>query len=550
MSITSNINDPNYFLAGNSVTGDFNTLSEDNSGIGIIPAAEQNTTYVAYIESVGNTSPEIINQTGYFVKYLIDDQGNVTTVSPNSIALYNLRNMFPEGSTAIMDSPTATSVLASLVGEHTVTDVGSIQPLLITENGSQRVDYEPTMSFVPYNSNQLIPAPGEEPTDFSFRIDTGPLDVISTYFPVPMQASALSPVVSSDPAGGWVDRVNNSSSYEYSSDLANVGTTVSFKARLGGQFLGDQQKQWYAWQIQTSNDEGATWKSIPWKEITYTNTGNPEFNNRCVITTSIPTATDAYEDGITPVPSIPISFSDESYDINQPANVLQFFSRLNTSGTANEIPSAYYFVDGITDDYTFAQGAWVRLVWACRLPGAFIGDNKISSVFYSFINETVLTKVTASYFDSIQNVDNQDKPQWVTASLELSNVLQVDQIQITPSASSAWNFANIVYPANIQPGDYIRFEYNPKFMSKIYEVNNLNDGRYAFKVYPPFPSGVETNHFCIFRMENNGKTVTLNTIKPPGGQVTGILRPKNISEEFKIKIPSIVDRLKTDGLIE
>jgi hypothetical protein len=51
-------------------------------------------------------------------------------------------------------------------------------------------------------------------------------------------------------------------------------------------------------------------------------------------------------------------------------------------------------------------------------------------------------------------------------------------------------------------------------------------------------------------MENNGKTVTLNTIKPPGGQVTGILRPKNISEEFKIKIPSIVDRLKTDGLIE
>jgi hypothetical protein len=138
MSITPNLNDPNYFLAGNSVTGDFNTLSEDDSGIGIIPAAEQNSTYVAYIEAVGNTSPEIINQTGYFVKYLIDDQGNVTTVSPNSTALYNLRNIFPEGSTAIMDSPTATSVLASLVGEHTVTDVGSIQPLLITENGSQK----------------------------------------------------------------------------------------------------------------------------------------------------------------------------------------------------------------------------------------------------------------------------------------------------------------------------------------------------------------------------------------------------------------------------
>jgi hypothetical protein len=433
-----------------------------------------------------------------------------------------------------------------------VTDIGSIQPLLITENGSQRLDYEQTMSFVPYNSNQIVPSPGEEPIDYSFRVDTAPINVYWSYpnaSPLPMQFSTLNPNVSSDPSNGWASRNTNSSSFEYNADLANQGTTVSFKARLGGQFLGAQQKQWYAWQIQTSDDEGATWKSIPWKEITYTNTGNPEFNNRCFITTNIPTATDAYEVGITPVPSYPINFSDESYDINQPANVLQFFSRFNTSGTANEIPSAYYLVDGITDDYTFVNGAWVRLVWACRLPGVDNSDNRISSVFYSFINETVLTKVTASYFDSLQNVNNQDKPQWVTASLTLSNVLQVDQIQITPVSSSLWNFANIVYPANIQPGDYIRFEYNPQYMSRIYEIDNLDDGRYAFKIYPPFPSGVEKNHFCIFRMENNGKTVTLNTIKPPGGQITGILRPKNISEEFSTKIPGILDKLKTDGLI-
>lgn len=552
MSVTSNINDPNYFLAGTSVTGDFNTPSQDNSGIGIIPATEQNSTYVAYIESVGNTSPEIINQTGYFVKYLIDDQGNVTTVSPNSIALYNLRNIFPEGSTVIMDSPTATSVLASLVGEHTVTDVGSIQPLLITENGSQKVDYETTMSFIPYNSNQLVPAPGEEPTDFSFRVDTAPINVYWDYpnaSPLPMQFSTLSPNITSDPSNGWANRNTNSSSFEYSEDLANQGTTVNFKARLGGQFLGDQQTQIYWWQIQTSDDNGVTWKSIPWKEITYTNTGNPNFNNNCIITTNIPTATTAYTINITDVPSYSIDFADESYSLTTPANVLQFYTRQNSSGINNEIPSAYYLVDGITDNYTFSQDAWVRLVWACRLPGVNNDDNKISSVFYSFIGDTVLTQVTSSYFDSLQNVDNQDTPQWVTASLALSNVLQVDQIQITPVSSSLWNFADIVYPANIQPGDYIRFEYNPQYMSKIYEVTNLDDGRYAFKIYPPFPSGVQTNHFCIFRMENNGKTVTLNAIKPPGGQISGVLKPKNISEEFNLKIPSILDRLKTDGLI-
>lgn len=539
MSITPNINDPNYFLAGNSVTGDFNTPSEDTTGIGIIPAAEQNSTYVAYIESVGGTSPEIINQTGYFVKYLIDDQGNTTTVSPNSTALYNLRNIFPEGSTAVMDSPTATSVLASLVGEHTVTDVGSIQPLLITENGSKAIDYEPTMSFVPYNSNQLLPAPGQEPTDFSFRIDTNVSNINPSLFPVPMQTQSLSPSVSFDPAGGWADRVNNSSSYEYSEDLANIGTTVSFKARVGGKNNTGLQFQYYAWQIQTSGDGGATWKSIPWKEITYVNTENPQFTSRCKITTTIPTFTDTN-------PPLPLNFSDESYNISQPANVLQFFSKVNSGGVNNEVPPLYYIVEATTDNYTFANGDWVRLVFGCRYPAS---DN-IASVFYSFVNETVVNKVTASYFDSIQNVNNQDNPQWITASLELSNVLQVNQIQITPSASISWNFSPIIYPANIQPGDYIRFEYNPQFMSRIYEINNLEDGRYAFKVYPPFPSGVETDHFCIFRMENNGKTVTLNTIKPPGGQITGILRPKNISEEFKLKIPSIIDKLKTDGLIE
>jgi hypothetical protein len=95
-----NINDPNWFL-NTDANGDFNTISSDQSGYGVLSAAERNSTFIAYFESIGSTTPEIINQTGFFIKYLIDEQGNVSEPTPDSIALYNLNNIFPEGSTVI-----------------------------------------------------------------------------------------------------------------------------------------------------------------------------------------------------------------------------------------------------------------------------------------------------------------------------------------------------------------------------------------------------------------------------------------------------------------
>jgi hypothetical protein len=543
MSITSNLNDPNYFLAGASVTGNFNTPSQDESGIGIISAAEQNSTYVAYIEAVGNTSPEIINQTGYFVKYLIDDQGNVTTVSPNSTALYNLRNMFPEGSTAVMDSPTATSVLASLVGEHTVTDVGSIQPLLVSEYGSRAIDFVLSMSFIPYDSNQLVPSPGYIPINYSFRSDRGLANLQTLILPLALQLSPLNPTFAYDYSGGWAEyNTVNSGSFEFLSNTAAEGTYVNFSAKVGSQYNSpDALSQVYYYQLQVSEDNGNTWKCIPWKQITEVS----YLSQWVEITTSIPTTVVDTSN----IFAANTNFSTTSYDPQKQANILSVVCWSRTSENVVLLQNyTNYLATVITDNYTFANGTLVRLGWAPRVYNP--GTMQVSCVFQGFSLNTTLVTASAAYFDSIQNVNNQDIPQWVTASQGLSNVLQNNQIQILPSASKAFNFGDIVYPANIQVGDYIRFMYNPTLMSRIYEIVNLEDSRYAFKVYPPFPSSVEKSHFCIFRMENNGKTVTLNTIKPPGGQITGVLRPKNISEEFSIKIPSILDKLKTDGLIQ
>ena len=160
-----NINDPNWFL-NSDANGDFNTISADQSGYGILSAAERNGTFIAYFESIGSTTPEIINQTGFFVKYLIDEQGNVSEPTPDSIALYNLNNIF-QGSTAIVESQDATQTLSNLIGEHSVTDIGTIQPLLITETGSNPDNYITTMSFAQYGSIVLT---GAQPPIYTFLV--------------------------------------------------------------------------------------------------------------------------------------------------------------------------------------------------------------------------------------------------------------------------------------------------------------------------------------------------------------------------------------------
>ena len=76
------------------IQGDFNDSTIDGSGYGALSAAEKNQTYFAYFSSVAATSPELINQTSYFVKYLIDAQGNVVTPQPNSIDVLNLIQNF------------------------------------------------------------------------------------------------------------------------------------------------------------------------------------------------------------------------------------------------------------------------------------------------------------------------------------------------------------------------------------------------------------------------------------------------------------------------
>lgn len=151
---------------------DFNQLTT-NGGYGALPNVEQNKTYIAHFDAVGGTGPEIIGQTAYFIKYLIDEQGNVVNPEPNTIALYNLLDSFESGKNALVrlisGDPTQNTNLNddSLTGLHPITHVGRISPILMSETGSNFSNTASILYFDDFAQYSLISTP-----EYGFRAVT------------------------------------------------------------------------------------------------------------------------------------------------------------------------------------------------------------------------------------------------------------------------------------------------------------------------------------------------------------------------------------------
>jgi hypothetical protein len=126
-------------------------------------------------------------------------------------------------------------------------------------------------------------------------------------------------------------------------------------------------------------------------------------------------------------------------------------------------------------------------------------------------------------------------------------------IQLTPTASIPQGFNNIYLPANLKPGDYIRFEYDPTKQSRIYNVGVLDDGRTTIEINPPIPTGSILNHFCVYRINPNaGNQIILNIKKPTGttGEpLTGFIKPQYMTKELEDNFTTIIQKLAAEGLI-
>ncbi len=132
--------------------------------LGGLAVAEKNQEYFAVIFEAGDTSPEIIDQTQFKVTYLCDSLLNVSKPAEDTVAVSNITQNFERQKIATVRVDQGTVLNQQLGGNHKITAVGAVEPILGTQIGKGPYEYSTTMSF--QLKDQLDVAPGVPITDY------------------------------------------------------------------------------------------------------------------------------------------------------------------------------------------------------------------------------------------------------------------------------------------------------------------------------------------------------------------------------------------------
>ena len=496
--IPTNIdNDPQKFLLGNSIVGDFNTSTTNESGQGSLSAAEKNQTYFAYFNGVGGTGPEIIDQTAYFIKYLIDAQGNVVTPQANSFSLLNLNQNFEIGKTVNVTSLDGTTLFTTLLGNKTTTGIGKIEPILITETGSGRMDYIQTMSF--------------GASSLAVSLETA----YNYYFLAKKQASAT---------------INNTSYAKL--DFTSVGNNIN----------NDYSPSTYIYTLpNNTSDQGTLLKFTAKVDFKLENTSTN--GNTLYI--------QIWKNG-SPIPLDNATNSNSptvAYKTVYPNQAGDGFTLTATSTAANFVAG-----DQIEVRYKLESNNNSAKMKILALDGGY------NTYFKSSQNYINTNFITSSYWSVGTWSENPTIEYTVlTASKALTGLYSDQFTQLTPTASTAIGFSNITLPFQPQPGDFIRFEYDKSKTHTIYEIGTADtgsgtnvSGSLTLKVRPGIPTGSIVDHFCLYRVIPNGNYVILDVKKPSGttGQpLTGFIKSQYVSQEIEDNFTTIIQKLAAEGLL-
>ena len=126
------------------------TQQSDNNTYGVLgglPVAEQTQDYFLVFKDVGGTGPEIINNTAYFIEYVVDYEGELSKPSSDSVSRLNVLQNFPLGKTAIVRVDNASNANTQLSGELIITGLGTQKPILYTQYGIPSSSYTTNISF-------------------------------------------------------------------------------------------------------------------------------------------------------------------------------------------------------------------------------------------------------------------------------------------------------------------------------------------------------------------------------------------------------------------
>jgi hypothetical protein len=517
----------------------YTALTAQNYNFGArtdFPVAEQTQTYFAYWDSVGGTGPEIIDQTAYFIKYIIDINGNVVNPEPDSlgsreeaVGLYNLLNNFEVGKKAIVKliepDPTtdAEPIGKCLLGSYDITGIGTIRNLLITETGRNYYNYIDTMSF--YDS---INESGEDVPLFRASYTLGATASIWTNTPV-------------------------TASYIATGDYEEAGWEHS---QISTGLIPNYTKPYYIFSPLTSSADAHT------KVQVYFALGLTH-NTR-------PGALGGYNN---------ISYPDQPNYL-KPNSIYFRLNKINSSGE-HQIFGSGWIHDVPTDGtykwyWVHSQGFTVNtsdnfVVTAYLAYNASGSNTQHMPIIMnagsqiSFIQErppgTPVPGVNVAYSPFWDFVSHNPDGEYSTLrfSRDLRKIIKNTNYiqQVDPLSTTIMNFSPCSIPINqIAKGDLIRFEYAK---NQIYRVINANIGSGSFDIdITPclIPSSsvtcsIELNHFNIYRIENDGRYVILNVPKDTAGSAhSGVIQAQYSSTELLKNYDKIITDLTTREIIQ
>lgn len=458
----------------------FNQLTTDG-GYGALPNVEQNKTYIAYFDAVGGTGPEIIGQTAYFIKYIIDENGDVINPEPNTVALYNLLDSYEAGEKAIVrlisgdPSESANVNDDSLTGLHPITHVGRISPILMSETGSGLNDTASILYFDDFAQYSTIST-----SEYGFRAIT------TNNISIP-----------------WNDPETNV--------VCNLETLAS------------------------SNYDNTTG--------VYTFPENTSlYNNRVMFTA------DGQIRG-TFTPQAPLN-SVFTVTIGIKKNgVFLTYQDVIFKKTSNLLSYTQPFILKTTFQ-TFNNGDTVTLTFDGIQPSVSVSSNVlVAGINFKAQNEYPANSITASApYWTVGSYLTGSNTSVLTSSLELVNIYGSSFYQSQSQAMSTWGFSPVSLAFQPQVGDFIRIEYNPDKVFNITKVEATD--RLYLTVVPPIPTGSILNHFCLYRIVNDGTYVILDVNKiQAGSSFTGIIQPEYISQTLKDNYNNIIQNLTQRGLI-
>jgi hypothetical protein len=576
--------------------------------------AEQNQTYFAYFDGIGGMGPEIIDHTAYFIKYVVDDVGNVVNPEPDlanraqSNALWNLLDNFESGRgkkafvKLIEPNPVEINIPVGecIGGVHEITHVGRLVNIAVTEIGTTNPEFIDTMSFGIQNPNDFT---ANLNLTYNYNAPTGqPYEVPWTqgrYIVYFGSGSENNPDY--DHNEGQIIYFNESSSLLSSTGSweINVTSEGSGKFKILSSSIDSNTKirfniQSYIAYYDNTGIYANSFAPTPPPYITPAGVSiSPSPSS------PQPTYVNFYEDVTAFAANFKVTFKVyKNGEVIAQSGLLAIPNVLNNPGYLNYISEWIedWDEDDIFEVRIFCPKSFVSYSPNDPTPynqaygpfiasGPGIGGNRVTV-------EQQTPAGTPEYVEAFPGI-NCIYSSYFTASLNFysrfsgSNIIypngSYSLLVLDPTASSVFErnilqdlspdsaemgYSPITIPfGSTQPGDYIRFGHNEDNVFRILDVGpfqNFLSGSYpeytdlaTFKVFPTLGKAatgfgqVPFNHFNIYRIVNDGTYVVLKVKKDvPGGPYSGLLQPQYISDQLVDNYNQIITDLTDREIIQ